>query len=132
MRERRRDYELMFVISPLNANEEGVTAILERIRQSIENAGGEVTATNHSAPWGRRKLAYAIREYVSGEASRRSFTEGYYVLMHFSLPAARVIDLERIIKLTDSILRHLITVVEAKGAGEESSESEEAVAETSE
>lgn len=116
MRERRRDYELVFIISPLSANEEGVAANIERVRQSIESAGGEVTEVNQTAPWGRRKLAYPIREYVSGEASRRNFTEGYYVLLHFSISAAKIVEIERTIKLTDTILRYLITVVETKGA----------------
>jgi len=116
VRERRRDYELMFIISPLAASEEGIAAVVDRIKQAIEASGGEVSAVNHSPPWGRRKLAYPIREYVTGEPSRRNFTEGYYVLMHFSLSAAKVIEVERTIKLTDTILRHLITVVEQKGA----------------
>lgn len=116
MRERRRDYELMFIISPLAASDEGVAAVVERVRQAIESNGGEVRSVNHSSPWGRRKLAYPIREYVTGEPSRRNFTEGYYVLMHFSLNAARVIEVERTLKLTDTILRYLITVVEQKGS----------------
>lgn len=117
MRERRRDYELMFIVSPLSANEEGVAGAVDRIRQAIESNGGEVGAINQSSPWGRRKLAYAIREYVSGEASRRNFGEGYYVLLHFSLSAAKVTEVERTIKLTASILRYLITLVEQKKSG---------------
>ncbi len=132
MRERRRDYELVFIISPLNANEEGIAATVDRLRQTIEANGGEVTGVNQGAPWGRRKLAYPIREYVSGEASRRSFTEGYYVLMNFSISAAKVIEVERTIKLTDTILRHLITLVEQKSApAQRPSESGEPVAEKS-
>ncbi|WP_129672494.1 30S ribosomal protein S6 [Candidatus Chloroploca sp. Khr17] len=115
MRERRREYELMIVISPLNANEEGVTATLDRLRDTIQTAGGEITGINQSPPWGRRKLAYTIREYVSGEASRRNFSEGYYVLINLTLSASKVIELERTIKLTDAILRHLMTVIEPKG-----------------
>ncbi|MFV9505834.1 MAG: 30S ribosomal protein S6 [Oscillochloridaceae bacterium umkhey_bin13] len=131
MRERRRDYEMVFIISPLSANEEGVAALVERMRTVIEDNGGNVTGTSQSAPWGRRKLAYPIREYVSGEASRRSFSEGYYVLMNFTLSAAKVIELERTIKLTDTILRHLITLVEQKG-GERSEATTEVVAEKAE
>ena len=119
MRERRRDYEMVFIISPLSANEEGIAATVDRLRSSIESNGGQVTSVNQSAPWGRRKLAYPIREYVSGEASRRNFAEGYYVLMTFTLSAARVIELERTIKLTDTILRHLITLIEQKAAAAE-------------
>lgn len=133
MRERRRDYEMVFIISPLNANEEGVAATVDRLRQTIEANGGELTSVNQSAPWGRRKLAYPIREYVSGEASRRNFSEGYYVMFTFSLSAAKVIELERTIKLTDTILRHLITVIEQKGgATPPPAESTEPVAEKSE
>jgi small subunit ribosomal protein S6 len=105
---------MMFIISPLQSNEEGVAATIERLRQAIANAGGEVTAVDHNAPWGRRKFAYPIYEYAGGEASRRGFTEGFYVLMHFSLASTKVIELERTIKLTDQILRHLITLVEKK------------------
>ena len=133
MRERRRDYEMVFIISPLSATEEGIAATVDRLRSSIESNGGQVTSVNQSAPWGRRKLAYPIREYVSGEASRRNFAEGYYVLMTFTLSAARVIELERTIKLTDTILRHLITLIEQKAAATEPpAESAEPVAEKSE
>jgi small subunit ribosomal protein S6 len=134
VRERRRDYEMVFIISPLSANEEGIATAMDRVRHSIESNGGEVTSVNQSSPWGRRKLAYPIREYVSGEASRRNFAEGFYILMTFSLSASKVIELERTIKLTDTILRHLITVVEQKAAAvvPPPAESAEPVAEKSE
>ncbi len=132
MRERRRDYELMFIISPLAATDEGIAAVIERVRQAIESNGGEVRSVNHSSPWGRRKLAYPIREYVVGEPSRRNFTEGYYVLMHFSLSAAKVIDVERTLKLTDTILRYLITVVEQKGSSSAPAAEEEVEVEAGE
>jgi small subunit ribosomal protein S6 len=133
VRERRRDYEMVFIISPLSANEEGIAAAVDRVRHSIESNGGEVTNVNQGPPWGRRKLAYPIREYVSGEASRRNFAEGYYILMMFTLSAAKVVELERTIKLTDTILRHLITVVEQKAvAAAPPAESAEPIAEKSE
>jgi len=117
VRERRRDYELMYIISPLQANEEGVNVVNERIRQAIESNGGTMGDTVHSAPWGRRKLAYPIRAYAGGEASRRSFSEGYYVLVHFSISAAKLAEVERTLKFTDAVLRHLVTVVEKKNVG---------------
>jgi small subunit ribosomal protein S6 len=132
VRERQREYEIVFIISPLAANEEGIATVVERLRQTIEGNGGEVSAVNQSAPWGRRKLAYPIREYVSGEASRRNFNEGFYILMNFKLGAAKVIELERTIKLTDTILRYLITVIEPTKAGASPTESTEQVAEKSE
>ena len=115
MRERRRDYELMFIVSPLRSSEEDITASIGRVHQAITAAGGEVNTTDQGAPWGRRKFAYPIREYAEGEASRRAFTEGFYVLCHFSLPAARIPELERSLKLNDAILRYLLTLVDARG-----------------
>ena len=114
MRERRRDYELMFIVSPLRASEEEVTNTINRVRQAVTAAGGEVTDVDHSAPWGRRKFAYPIREYAEGEASRRPFTEGYYVLCHFTLPTGQITAFERSLKLNDAILRYLLTLVETK------------------
>ncbi len=131
MRERRRDYELVFIISPLSANEEGIAATVDRIRATIESNGGEIVGISQAAPWGRRKLAYPIREYVSGEASRRNFNEGFYVLLTFKMAAARVIEVEHTIKLTDTILRHLITLVEQKGGSNTAAVSAEPVAEKS-
>ncbi len=89
MRERRRDYEMLFIISPLRSSEEEIAGAINRVRQAITAAGGEVTNVDQSAPWGRRKFAYPIREYAEGEASRRPFNEGYYVLCHFSLPTSK-------------------------------------------
>jgi small subunit ribosomal protein S6 len=114
MRERRRDYELMFIISPSRSSEEDIATSISRVHQAITAAAGEVTTTDQSAPWGRRKFAYPIREYAEGEASRRAFTEGFYVLCHFSLPAARIPELERSLKLNDAVLRYLLTLVDAR------------------
>jgi small subunit ribosomal protein S6 len=132
VRERRRNYELMIVISPLHANEEGIAAAIERVTHSIVVGGGEVSGVNQASPWGRRKLAYPIREYASGEASRRNFTEGYYVLITFSLSAGKMLEVERTIKLTDAIMRHLMTVIEQKSVVGESAEGAEVVAEKAE
>lgn len=114
MRERRRDYELMFIISPLRSSEEDIATSIGRVHQAIAAAGGEVANTDQGAPWGRRKFAYPIREYAEGEASRRAFTEGFYVLCLFSLPAARIPELERSLKLNDAVLRYLLTLVDAR------------------
>jgi small subunit ribosomal protein S6 len=114
MRERRHDYELMFIISPLKSSEDEVTAAIGRISTTITTLGGEVLDTNHAAPWGRRKFAYPIRAYSEGEASRRIFTEGYYVLVRFKLPTNQIVEFERPLKLADSILRYMLTLVDMR------------------
>jgi small subunit ribosomal protein S6 len=117
MRERRRDYELLFIISPLRSSEEEIANAVNRVRQSIAGAGGEVTDVDQSPPWGRRKFAYPIREYAEGEASRRPFNEGIYVLCHFNLASTRIPEVERALKLNDSVLRYLLTLVDPRTLG---------------
>jgi small subunit ribosomal protein S6 len=106
----------MYIISPLRSGEEQITAAINRVHQTITNLGGEVTTAEHGPPWGRRKFAYPLREYTEGEASRRSFTEGYYVITRCQLGTRQIPELERLLKLNDTVLRYLLTVVEAKGA----------------
>ena len=115
MSNRSRNYELMFIISPLRTSDEEVTTTIQCISQQVTNLGGEVLDMKHSAPWGRRKLAYPIRAYAEGEASRRTFTEGYYVLGHFSLPTSKIVDFERPLKLNDTVLRYMLTLVDVHG-----------------
>jgi small subunit ribosomal protein S6 len=115
MRERRRTYELMYIISPLRSSAEEITTVIGRVQQSVAAAGGEVISVDHGPPWGRRKFAYPIREYAEGEASRRNFTEGYYVLSYLILPSGKVAELERALRLNDAILRFLLTMVDPKG-----------------
>jgi len=115
MRESQRDYELLFIISPLRSSEEDVSATMSRIQQSLAGINGEITSVEQTAPWGRRKLAYPIRRYAEGEASRRSFNEGYYVLVRFNLPTTQINEFERQLKLNDAVIRHLITLVDHRG-----------------
>lgn len=114
MRERRRDYELMMIVSTLNAGEAEITAVTDRVQKAITDLGGTVTEVDNGPPWGRRKLAYPIREFVEGEPYRRVFNEGFYVLLRFNLPAAQITEVERVLKLTDAVLRHLLTLVDPR------------------
>ncbi len=91
-------YELMYIISP-EKDEEGTTALIARVNEAIETLGGKVEEMMHTEPWGRRRLAYPIK----------NFEEGYYVLTHFSAEAGKLAELERILRLSDGILRYLLT-----------------------
>jgi len=116
MRDRKRDYELLFIVSPMRSSEDEIAATIERVSQQIANVGGTVSTVQQSSPWGRRKFAYPLREYAEGEASRRVFTEGYYVLIGCTLPTVQIRELERVFKLNDAILRYMLTQVEARPA----------------
>lgn len=88
-------YELMVVIN-LKKEEDGINAIVEKFKTMIEANGTleEVDA------WGKRKLAYAIEDE----------TEGYYVLYHFESKPDFPAELDRVLKITDGVLRSMTTV----------------------
>lgn len=93
-----RNYELMYIISP-ERDEAGINALIDRVNGMIESLEGKIDNVNHNDPWGRRRLAYPIE----------GFEEGYYVLNHFSIDPTRLGELERILKLSDDVLRYLLT-----------------------
>ena len=89
-----RPYELMYLVQPA-ADEERLTAISERLQQTITNLGG---AIDKAGPALRRRLAYPIAHHRDGQ----------YAVIEFKLPAEQARELERTIKLTEDILRHLV------------------------
>lgn len=90
-----RNYEVVFVIKP-DLEAEATAAIIEKFTQLIADQGGEVTKLNQ---WGKKRMAYEVRKY----------REGYYVLMEFRGTPAVAQELERVLKITEEILRYLIT-----------------------
>ena len=88
-------YEVMYIINPA-VGEEGIAAIVEKFKTLIETNG----TIDEMEEMGKRKLAYAIN-YIS---------EGYYVLMKFTSAPEFPAELDRILGITDGILRRLITL----------------------
>lgn len=93
----KRDYEGVFIFAP-NTGEEERNNLLERFKSIIESAG---SITNLDE-WGSRKLAYEIED----------FKEGYYVLINFESESSVVSELERISKISDSVIRNMIIRVD--------------------
>jgi small subunit ribosomal protein S6 len=89
-----RKYELMYIIRT-DLEQEVVDATLAKI-QGIINNGGEITS--HEV-LGKRRLAYEINKY----------RDGIYVLVKFNATPEVVAELDRVIRITDEVLRHLIT-----------------------
>jgi small subunit ribosomal protein S6 len=90
-------YEILYIIDPAQG-EEGIQALVEKFKAMVEQEG---TLTNIDE-WGKRRLAYPIND----------LTEGYYVLMNCEAKAELPAELDRVFKITDGILRSLITTVE--------------------
>ena len=89
-----RPYELMYLIQP-TADEERLTAVSDRLQQSIGSLGGKVEKVS---PPIRRRLAYEIGKYRDGQ----------YAVLEYSLPPDQSREFERTIKLTEDILRHIV------------------------
>jgi small subunit ribosomal protein S6 len=94
-----RDYELAFIIEP-NVDDEGVTGVVDKVSQFVGAIDGEVTSID---VWGRRKLAYPINKRY----------EGTYVLLQVKMPPTAIVDLERNLKLSEDIIRHLLIRVDS-------------------
>lgn len=94
-----RDYELMVILSPA-LDEAELEAAQERIRALITGRDGEVTSFE---PWGRRRMAYQIA----------GFREGFYAVIRFRMKPGETEVLERGLRLTESVIRHLMVQFEA-------------------
>ena len=86
------EYEIMLLLDPELAEAQG-DAIIQRIRDSVEGAGG---TWDGPEPWGRRRLAYEIAH--KGEA--------VYHLLLFTCPVETLAEITRVLKITDGVLRH--------------------------
>jgi small subunit ribosomal protein S6 len=93
-----RDYELMVVLDP-NLDESAIEALNTRIQTLITQRGGTI---EHVDSWGRRRLAYPIGR----------FRDGVYVLSRLRLPPTAAAEIERALKLTESVIRHLLVRAE--------------------
>ena len=89
-----RDYELMCVLNP-ELDEAGLETQNERVKTLIAARGGEVVSME---PWGRRRLAYPLN----------GFRDGYYTLTRFRIEPTQADTLDRNLRLTESVIRHLI------------------------
>lgn len=88
-----RKYEVIYIIRP-DVEQENVQAIVDKFSGIINN-GGEVTKQDVI---GKRRLAYEINK----------IRDGYYVLVHFNATTEVVNELDRIMKITDEVIRSLI------------------------
>ena len=96
-------YELTYIIDP-TLEEAARKELIEKVSALIAANGGEVEKVDES--WGKRRLAYAI-DYK---------TEGWYVLVTLQAPPELPREVERNMRINESILRYLTVKVEEKGS----------------
>jgi small subunit ribosomal protein S6 len=87
------NYELMFIIDP-TLEDEAKSATIEAVKGIIANEG-EVGDVDE---WGLRKMAYAIQKK----------SEGYYVVMQFKAEPTLPKELDRRLRISDNVMRHII------------------------
>ena len=88
-------YELMYIINP-NLSEEETAAVVEKFKSLVEQNG----TLDEMEEMDKRKLAYEIN-YIS---------EGYYVLVKFTSAPEFPAELDRVLGITDGVMRSLITL----------------------
>ena len=91
--EKMTNYEVMFIIDP-TIEDEKKDATVETVKGIIEADGtvGEVDV------WGMRKLAYPIQKN----------NDGYYVVIQFQAETQLPKELDRRLKISDVVMRHII------------------------
>jgi len=105
-----RDYELGLIINP-EVSEEETRAVLDRVEQIVANYGGQIVRVNQ---WGRRRLAYPIERH----------REGFYVFVDMILTPETVSELERTLKVSETVLRHMTKKRDPKAVQKEREERE--------
>ena len=88
-----KDYEILYVVKPVE--DQNLESVVNKFNTLIEDNGGNVENTDR---WGKKRLAYEIQD----------FNEGLYVLVTFSAESTCVKELDRVMKITDEILRYMI------------------------
>jgi small subunit ribosomal protein S6 len=86
-----REYEVMLILEP-DSDESVVGSVTDRITGVIGGADGSVAKVDR---WGKRRLAYEIDKR----------TEGYYLVVQFTAEPTTVSELERVLSLTDGVVR---------------------------
>ena len=93
-----RQYELVY-ITPPETTEETINELHTQIAHVVERFGGNIEKTEN---WGRLRLAYEI-------AGQR---EGVYVLEVINAPGELTTELDRRLRVIDTVVRHMIVRVD--------------------
>lgn len=98
--ENTTNYEILYIIRP-NIDEEAKTALVERFDNILSENGANIS---ESKDWEKRRLAYEIE----------GFREGLYHIINVAAEDAKAInEFDRLAKINDDILRHMIVKKEA-------------------
>ena len=95
-----KNYELLAIFKPSLDSDELDKAV-DKISKEIKSAKGEVSSVDKM---GRKKLAYDLQGY----------RDGFFTTMVISIPADKIVDFKRNLKLNENILRFMFMEVAKK------------------
>ncbi len=87
-------YEQITIIDP-NLDDTAIEATVQRIKDVIIKQGGEIIKAEN---WGRRKLAYELNKYQ----------KGCYIFLLFKSPPSTIVELEKLGKVVDAIIKFMV------------------------
>lgn len=93
-----RNYETLYIVRP-ELSEEEQQAVAQKFADIVTQAGGEVIKLDI---WGKRRLAYEVKK----------LREGIYILMQFRGESQVAQEVERVLKITDEVIRQLVVRLE--------------------
>ena len=94
-----RKYEIVFIVRSLE--EEATNSVIEKFEKLIAANGGKIDSEDR---WGKKRLAYEIKKEA----------EGFYVIFYVTCEPACVNECDRVMKITDEILKHMIVRSDGK------------------
>lgn len=97
-----KNYELLTIFKP-NLDAEEVDKAIEKISSVVTEFGGSIVSVDKS---GRKKLAYEIQ----------NFRDGFFATTVLSLPAEKIAEFKRQLRLNDTILRTMFMEVSQKAS----------------
>ena len=92
-----RKYELVCILHP-DLDETAFNDAVDKIKGWINASEGSVESVDN---WGRRKMAYMIRKQL----------EGQYILLNANMLPSATAELERKLRLLETVMRHMLVLV---------------------
>lgn len=86
-------YESIYILKA-DMEKDEMTTLIEKFKTLVESAEGKIESVEE---WGTKKLAYPIQK----------MEQGYHVLMNFEAKPEFIVELERVYKINDKVIKFI-------------------------
>ena len=97
-----KNYELLTIFKP-NLDAEEVDKAIEKISATVVEFGGNIVSVDKA---GRKKLAYEVQ----------NFRDGFFTTTVLTIPADKIAEFKRQLRLNDSVLRTMFMETSVKAS----------------